>query len=62
MQEDNSFTVQGLSSGSYLVEVACPDYYYEPVRVDINSKGKIRARKVSNVQPSQVDKKAKILV
>jgi len=54
LQEDNSFTVQGLSSGSYLVEVACPDYYYEPVRVDINSKGKIRARKVSNVQPSQV--------
>ena len=53
-QEDNSFTVQGLSSGSYLIEVACPDYYYEPVRVDINSKGKIRARKVSNVQPSQV--------
>ena len=32
-----------------------PDYYYESVRVDINSKGKVRARKVNNVQPSQVN-------
>lgn len=30
------------------------DYYYEPIRVEINSKGKIRARKVNHIQPSQV--------
>jgi hypothetical protein len=31
-----------------------PDYFYEPIRVEINSKGKIRARKVNHIQPSQV--------
>ena len=54
-QEDNSFSISGLASGSYLLEVHNPDYYYEPVRIDINSKGKVRARKVNNVQPSQVN-------
>ena len=44
-----------MPSGSYLLEVLNPDYYYESVRVDINSKGKVRARKVNNVQPSQVN-------
>lgn len=38
------------------MEVTNPDYFYEPVRVDINAKGKIRARKVNNVQPSQVNR------
>jgi hypothetical protein len=54
LKEDNSFVIQGLNSGSYLVEVVNPDYMYEPVRVDINSKGKHRARKNNLVQPSQV--------
>ena len=47
--------MNGLQSGSYLVEVSNPDYVYEPTRVDINTKGKIRARKVNNVQPTQVN-------
>jgi len=55
LKEDNSFVITGLPSGSYLLEVINPDYYYESVRVDINSKGKVRARKVTNVQPSQVN-------
>jgi len=55
LKEDNSFSISGLASGSYLLEVHNPDYYYEPVRIDINSKGKVRARKVNNVQPSQVN-------
>lgn len=54
VREDNTFVVTGLPSGSYLVEVINPDYFYEPVRIDINSKGKIRARKVNNIQPTQV--------
>lgn len=37
-----------------IVDVINPDYYYEPIRVEINSKGKIRARKVNHIQPSQV--------
>jgi len=55
LKEDNSFVISGLQSGSFLLEVSNPDFYYEPVRVDINSKGKVRARKVNNVQPSQVN-------
>merc|ERR1719264_2204542 len=48
------FAVSGLPTGSYLVEISNPDYVYEGTRVDINAKGKIRARKVNNVQPTQV--------
>jgi len=55
IKEDHSFVVHGLSSGSYLIEVTNPDFFYEPVRVDITSKGKIRARRVNNLQPSQVN-------
>merc|ERR1711934_316757 len=51
---DGTFGVSGLPTGSYVVEVVNADYYYEPVRIDINSKGKMRARKVNNVQPTQV--------
>merc|ERR1712226_1086309 len=46
---------QGLSSGTFLVEVENPDYLYEQVRGDINSKGKHRARKNNPVQPNQVN-------
>merc|ERR1719189_2813617 len=55
LKEDNSFSITGLPSGSYLLEVSHPDFFYEPVRLDVNSKGKVRARKVNNVQPSQVN-------
>jgi len=54
LKEDNTFVVNGLQSGSYLIEISNPDYVYEATRVDINAKGKIRARKVNNVQPTQV--------
>ena len=36
------------------MEVFNTDYVYEQVRVDINSKGKHRARKNNPVQPNQV--------
>ena len=51
---DGTFEVTNLPPGSYLVEVSNPDYFYEPVRVDINSKGKMRARKVNYIQTSAV--------
>merc|ERR1712203_662810 len=54
LKEDNSFVFQGVTSGTFLVEVENPDYMYEQVRVDINSKGKHRARKNNPVQPNQV--------
>ena len=43
-----------LSSGSYVFEIAHPSYVFESVRIDITSKGKIRARRVNNIQPSSV--------
>lgn len=54
LKEDGTFTVNNVPSGSYVIEVANPDYVYEPVRVEINSKGKYRARKVNYIQTSQV--------
>ena len=51
---DGSFIVNNVPSGSYMVEVSSPVYVFEPVRVDINSKGKLRARKLNNIQPSAV--------
>jgi hypothetical protein len=53
-REDGTFTINNVPSGSYVIEVANPDYVYEPVRVEINSKGKYRARKVNYIQTSQV--------
>jgi len=54
IRNDGSFQVSNIPSGSYDVEVANADYVFEPVRVDITSKGKIRARKLNLLQPSQV--------
>ncbi|KAI9557871.1 hypothetical protein GHT06_014623 [Daphnia sinensis] len=53
LRDDASFSVS-VPSGSYVVEVFNPSIYYEPVRVDINSKGKFRARRINHVQPSAV--------
>ncbi|XP_037952121.1 ER membrane protein complex subunit 7 homolog [Teleopsis dalmanni] len=54
LRDDGSFIVSSVPSGSFVLEVHNPDYFYEPVRVEINPKGKYRARKVNYVQPSQV--------
>ena len=53
-REDGSFEIDDIPSDSYIVEVTHPRYIYEPVRVDITSKGKIRARRVNYIQPSIV--------
>lgn len=52
-RDDASFSVS-VPSGSYVVEVSNPTVFYEPVRVDINSKGKFRARRINHIQPSAV--------
>lgn len=54
LREDGTFIISNVPSGSYMVEVVNPNYVYEPVRVEINSKGKFRARKVNLIQTSQV--------
>uniref|UniRef100_A0A1B0CU26 ER membrane protein complex subunit 7 beta-sandwich domain-containing protein n=1 Tax=Lutzomyia longipalpis TaxID=7200 RepID=A0A1B0CU26_LUTLO len=54
LREDGSFIISGVPSGSYVLEIVNPDYIYESVRVEINPKGKFRARKVNFVQPAQI--------
>ncbi|KZC04613.1 ER membrane protein complex subunit 7, partial [Dufourea novaeangliae] len=54
LREDGTFIISNVPSGSYVVEVVNPNCVYEPVRVEINSKGKFRARKVNLIQTSQV--------
>lgn len=54
-KEDGSFEVDNVPSDSYVVEVTHPKYIYEPARVDITSKGRIRARIVNYIQPSKVN-------
>lgn len=44
-EDRESFTVYGVPPGSYLVEVYHPEFLFEAARVDISSKGKIRARR-----------------
>ncbi|KAL3286123.1 hypothetical protein HHI36_000636 [Cryptolaemus montrouzieri] len=54
VKRDGSFAVHNLPSGSYIVEALNPEYSFEPVRVEINQKGKFRARKVNHIQTSLV--------
>jgi len=54
LREDGSFTIEGLTSGSFVIDVVHPQFQYESARVDITSKGKLRARKVNYIQPALV--------
>ncbi|VDK88271.1 unnamed protein product [Litomosoides sigmodontis] len=54
VREDGSFVISGIPPGSYIIEISNIDYSFEPVRVDITSKGKIRARRLNLLQPSAV--------
>lgn len=54
VKKDGSFAVHNVPPGSYVVEVLNPEYNFEPARVEINSKGKYRARKVNHIKTSEV--------
>lgn len=54
VRKDGSFTIQNVPAGSYIVEVLHPEFAFEPARVEINSKGKFRARKVNHIKTSEV--------
>ena len=55
LKSNGGFIISRVPPGSYLVEVISPNHVFEPARVDISSKsGKIRARKVNLLKPSQV--------
>ena len=51
---DGSFTVYNVPSGSYVLEVVNPVYFFEPVRIDVSTRGSIRARKLNHMKPSSV--------
>ncbi|CAG9762214.1 unnamed protein product [Ceutorhynchus assimilis] len=55
VKRDGSFMVHNVPSGSYIVEILNPELTFEPARVEINSKGKFRARKVNHIQTSTVN-------
>uniref|UniRef100_A0A915CEF6 ER membrane protein complex subunit 7 beta-sandwich domain-containing protein n=1 Tax=Parascaris univalens TaxID=6257 RepID=A0A915CEF6_PARUN len=50
VKRDGSFVVSGIPPGSYIVEVSHVNFVFEPVRVDITSKGKFRARRLNLLQ------------
>lgn len=52
LKQDGTFSVKGLQSGTYLVEVSSPNYNFHRARVEIYSTGKIRAKKDNPVQPN----------
>ena len=55
VKPDGRFTIFNVpSKGSYITQVLSPTYVFEPVRVEITSKGQIRARKLSHLKPSAV--------
>lgn len=54
VKKDGSFVVHNVPPGSYIVEVLNPEYAFEQARVEINSKGKYRARKVNHIKTSEV--------
>ncbi|VDM32636.1 unnamed protein product [Hydatigera taeniaeformis] len=54
IKPDGSFIISDVAPGSYLVEFTNPTFLFQPVRVDINSKGKIRARSVNVLRTTAV--------
>ncbi|KAM9293832.1 endoplasmic reticulum membrane protein complex subunit 7 [Gastrophryne carolinensis] len=54
LRTDGSFMVHDIPPGSYVVEIVSPAHQFEPVRVDITSKGKMRARFVNHIKTSEV--------
>lgn len=52
---DGSFILERIPIGaSYIIEIQHPSFAIEPVRVDVSSKGKIRARRPNGLKPSEV--------
>ncbi|CAH8594360.1 unnamed protein product [Dicrocoelium dendriticum] len=54
VRQDGSFIISGVPSGSYVVEPVHHGFVFQTSRVDINSKGRTRARRVNAPQPNAV--------
>ncbi|EGT52300.1 hypothetical protein CAEBREN_08373 [Caenorhabditis brenneri] len=55
VRQDCTFRVDFVPSGTYIVQIENTDFVFEPIRVDITSKGKMRARKLTILQPNNVN-------
>ena len=56
LKASGDFKIHNIPPGSYLVELAHPNYIFDGVRVDISSKsGKIRARRQNPMKPGSVN-------
>uniref|UniRef100_A0A1I7TEK4 DUF2012 domain-containing protein n=1 Tax=Caenorhabditis tropicalis TaxID=1561998 RepID=A0A1I7TEK4_9PELO len=55
IRQDCTFRVDFVPSGTYIVQIENTEYVFEPIRVDITSKGKMRARKLTILQPNNVN-------
>ncbi|XP_017095387.2 ER membrane protein complex subunit 7 homolog [Drosophila bipectinata] len=51
---DGHFVISGVPNGSHILVVHHPDIYFSQVRIEITGKGKIRARRVSYIEPSMI--------
>ncbi|XP_072170777.1 endoplasmic reticulum membrane protein complex subunit 7-like [Diadema setosum] len=54
VKSDGTFEVNDIPTGSYVLEITHPKYVFESTRIDISARGKIRARKVNNVDSKSV--------
>uniref|UniRef100_A0A1I8B052 DUF2012 domain-containing protein n=1 Tax=Meloidogyne hapla TaxID=6305 RepID=A0A1I8B052_MELHA len=54
VRSDGTFKLTDIPTGSYIIEAISVDYSFEPLRIDITNKGKIRARKLNLLQPNVV--------
>ncbi|XP_057200236.1 ER membrane protein complex subunit 7-like isoform X1 [Triplophysa rosa] len=54
LRSDGGFSVSDVPSGSYVLDISSPTYRFQPVRVDISSTGKIRARVLNYIKTSEV--------
>ncbi|KAK7603567.1 hypothetical protein V9T40_003566 [Parthenolecanium corni] len=54
LRENGSFVLSKIRPGSYIVEVVSSNYVYEPIRIDVNNRGKFRARRINYVQSNQI--------
>lgn len=50
VRQDCTFRVDFVPTGTYIVQIENTDFVFEPIRVDITSKGKMRARKLTILQ------------
>ncbi|KAI3381661.1 hypothetical protein SNEBB_004558 [Seison nebaliae] len=50
-----NFSLTGVSSGSYIIEVVSPTHLIDMVRIDVNSNGKVRVRQLDILKLGRIE-------